>query len=178
MIWLLVGALGCSFDVEKEGAGVGECGDGIDNDANGTFDCADPACAPECGADSDVDSDADTDTGSATDSGTGTGSDTGTGADCDAQFSSAPSYQACTERDGHCVFDTRTNRRQSCGEICAELGGTCVAALGESDRCVEGGEVEACDFADWERTICECALTCGAGPACAVGVECIDGVCG
>jgi hypothetical protein len=55
---------------QVEGASVGDCVDGADNDEDGAFDCNDSDCAaaPDCSADTGVDTGADT----------GTGGDTGT----------------------------------------------------------------------------------------------------
>lgn len=48
----LAGTLGCGGG-KGEGTQPGECRDGIDNDDNGTIDCADPGCAgsPDCDPD-------------------------------------------------------------------------------------------------------------------------------
>jgi hypothetical protein len=57
-----------------EGATVGDCVDGADNDEDGAFDCNDSDCAaaPDCSEDTGVD------TGADTGADTGTGGDTGT----------------------------------------------------------------------------------------------------
>jgi hypothetical protein len=72
---------------EPEGFFAGDCSDGIDNDANGLQDCADPGCAQDfdCPDILDVDTDSDPDSGTDGDTDPDTTEDVDTDPDTQAQ---------------------------------------------------------------------------------------------
>lgn len=157
LMWLSLGQAGCflpSFETAEEGGAGGSSGTGA---ATGGAGGAGTGGAGGAGAG-------------------GAGGAGGSGVvSCFDQYSAAPGYVDCLETPETCEFGF-DNSIQSCGAVCAELGGECIDMFNDDGGCGKT-EDHDCVFVGLGAGICICTHGCGAGPPCPEGTTCLSAVC-
>lgn len=96
---------------------------------------------------------------------------------CMAQYGAGTGYLTCDKTADKCTFRVQLGS-STCAAFCAQNGGECIQAYGESSPCVTSDEAECITpIAITGFTICECSRGCGDGPPCTNMQVCVGGQC-
>ena len=99
----------------------------------------------------------------------------GGAATCVQQYALATGYVGCGGTPGKCSF-VIDNTAKSCAQVCADYGGTCLAAAHSDGGCATVASAQCADIGN-QTLMCECSQGCTGGPPCAPPLVCTNGGC-